>query len=384
MSTSPRGTRLVLYSKLAFYPSHWLALEEIARRYRADAVVLAAPRPEVPSVHAAHGTPNPAPGLPIDVRHMPRGSRATRLGWLARELKRIDPDVIWVQENPTDPFLLEMLALYRFRQRPRIVSAVSATIFARPPALERAAQRLLWPRLDGVIAVATPSVEGIRAAGLPESVPTWSLVAGALEPAAEVVPRPLPFESGEHDFVAGFSGRLVEEKGWRVLIEALRRLPKEFRLVVAGDGPQVGEITRLADSAELRERLFFVGLLPKSELWGFYAALDCLVVPSLTAPRWMESFGGVLTDAMVMGLPIVGSSSGSIPEVMGAAGIVVPEGDVAALASALVELRADPELCVRLGDAGRKRFRAEFAIPRYADKIAAALGLEPLHLASAV
>ena len=69
--------RLVLYSKLAFYPVHWLALEELVRRYRAGAVALAAPPPELTSLHAALGTADPerADGLPIEVRRMPTGSR---------------------------------------------------------------------------------------------------------------------------------------------------------------------------------------------------------------------------------------------------------------------------------------------------------------------
>ena len=127
--TRPEQT-LVLYSRLAFYPVHWLALEEVVRRFEARAIVLAAPPPaDLPTVHRAHGTADPAAGLPIEVRQVPPGSRRGRLTWIARQLRAIRPDVIWVQEEPIDPFLLEMLALYRFRQRPRIVTAVCENIF---------------------------------------------------------------------------------------------------------------------------------------------------------------------------------------------------------------------------------------------------------------
>ncbi len=130
--TRPEAT-LVLYSRLAFYPVHWLALEEVVRRFEANAIVLAAPPPaDLPTVHQAHGTADPAAGLPIQVRHVPRGSRRERLAWIARQLRAIRPDVIWVQEEPIDPFLLEMLALYRFHKKPRIVTAVCENIFPRP------------------------------------------------------------------------------------------------------------------------------------------------------------------------------------------------------------------------------------------------------------
>ena len=190
---------LVLYSRLAFYPIHWQALEQIVARYRVRAVVLAAPAPELPSVHEAHGTAEPARGA-IEVRRMPFGSRRERIAWLARQLREIKPDAVWVQEEPIDPFLLEILALYRLRRRPRIVASVCENIFP-PPAnrLERIARRALWPRLDELIAVAAPSVEGIRAGGMPHSVTATTLVAGGLEPPAQVEPLALPFV--ESDFV---------------------------------------------------------------------------------------------------------------------------------------------------------------------------------------
>ena len=94
--------RLVLYSRLAFYPVHWQALEQIVSRYDVQAFVLAAPAPELPSVHQAHGSAEPADGE-IDVSLMPAGTRRERAAWLARQLRQIGPDAIWVQEEPIDP-----------------------------------------------------------------------------------------------------------------------------------------------------------------------------------------------------------------------------------------------------------------------------------------
>ncbi len=378
--TQPPPDTLVLYSKLAFYPVHWLALEELVYGYHVHAVVLAAPAPQLPSVHEAHGIARPdwSSDARIDVRHMPRGSRAARLAWLARQLHRVRPDVVWVQEEPIDPFGLAILAYYRLRQRPRIVTAVCENIFPPPPrVLERLARRLLWPRLDQLIAVADPSVDGIRAAGMPRSVPASSLVAGGLEPPRSVEPMPLPFERGEADFVVGFAGRLVEEKGWRVLAQAVESLPPEFKLVIAGDGPQASELRGLVASGAAGGRIRYVGLLAKHDLWSFYRALDCLAVPSQTTARWKEQSASTLVDGLAMGLPVVASASGGIPHVLGDAGILVPERDPGALAAALRRLRDDPALRERLGRVGKERFEAEFSIRAYAEKIAAALRLRP-------
>src|SRR5262249_57034575 len=91
--TAAPDETLVLYSRLAFYPVHWHALEEIVRRFRARAVVLAAPSPELPSVHRALGSADPerATGLPIAGRRAPAGSRRERLGWRARPLPSARP-----------------------------------------------------------------------------------------------------------------------------------------------------------------------------------------------------------------------------------------------------------------------------------------------------
>lgn len=370
-------TKLVLYSRLAFYPVHWLALSEIVRRYETEAVVLAAAPPaDLPAVHRAHGTAREAGSrLPIDVRQVPPGSRRSRLAWIARQLREISPDAIWVQEEPIDPFLLEMLALYRFSKRPLIATAVCENIFPRPRRVaERTARHVLWPRLDQLLTVAQTSLDGIRAAGMPVSVPASTLVAGGLEPEGAVEPMRLPFDR-DGSFVVGFAGRIVPQKGWRVLAGSL---PENTQLVLAGDGDERAELEALAAADD---RIHYLGLLPKDELWAFYAALDSLAVPSLTTPRWKEQSASTLVDGLCMGVPVVASDSGGIPDIMGPAGVLVPEGDAAALSAAIARLRDDEPLRSSLGTAGKERFRTEFAIPVYADKIARALNLHTRSLA---
>jgi glycosyltransferase involved in cell wall biosynthesis len=145
-----------------------------------------------------------------------------------------------------------------------------------------------------------------------------------------------------------------------------------FKLAVAGDGPDADELQQ-----SLPGRFHYAGLLPKGDLWSFYAALDCLAVPSLTTSYWKEQLGQTVLDGLAMGVPVVASASGGLADAVGEAGIIVPEGDAGALAGALRRLAADAELRRRLSEQGPKRFRREFAIPAYADKIAAALELRP-------
>jgi glycosyltransferase involved in cell wall biosynthesis len=77
-------------------------------------------------------------------------------------------------------------------------------------------------------------------------------------------------------------------------------------------------------------------------------------------PNWKEQFGRILVEAMSCGVPVVGSSSGEIPNVLGKAGLVYPERNVAALRRVLLLLVGQPGLCRELGRRGRERVLAHY------------------------
>ena len=368
--------RFVLCSQRAFYAIHWQAYTNILERYAVRGTVLTSAPPPAPPGHDQLGDADPrALQSQYDIRFFPAGGRRERRRWLRAQLAELQPDAIWVQEEPVNPDLLDILRILRFNRHTRIATAVCENIFPATIFLRRWRNTLLWSRLNALLSVASPSARAIQQAGLPRSVPVINLAAGALVPPDNVMPLPLPFERTEHTFVIGFVGRIVEEKGWKFLLRALEQLPANFRLVMVGDGDQREELHQWLQRDSLRGRAFALGLFPKHELWRVYRAIDCLVLPSITVPFWTEQFGGVLADAMAMRLPVIGSRTGGIPEVIGDAGLIVPEGDADALAAALRRLQSDPALCQQFGERGEKRFHAEFAIPAYARKIATALSL---------
>src|SRR5260221_14335510 len=97
--------------------------------------------------------------------------------------------------------------------------------------------------------------------------------------------------------------------------------------------------------------------MPPARLAAQFCQIDALVLRSLTTPVWKEQFGRVLTEAMACGVPVVGSSSGAIPEVIGEAGLIFPEGDAAALAGCLAKLQQPPALRLALAQRGLARAR---------------------------
>ncbi|RPI51817.1 MAG: glycosyltransferase, partial [Chloroflexi bacterium] len=99
---------------------------------------------------------------------------------------------------------------------------------------------------------------------------------------------------------------------------------------------------------------------------AYYRQLDVLVVPSRTRPNWKEQFGRVAVEAMACGVPVVGSDSGEIPHVLGDAGLIFAEDDVAALGGHLVRLMQDAGLRAELAGKGRRRVLEHYTQARVA------------------
>jgi glycosyltransferase involved in cell wall biosynthesis len=101
--------------------------------------------------------------------------------------------------------------------------------------------------------------------------------------------------------------------------------------------------------------------------------MDCLVLPSRTTPDWKEQFGLVLAQAMLCGVPVIGSDSGAIPETIGEAGLLFPEGDTDALAAHIRRLMQRPEMRAELAAVGRRWGSARYSATALAAETAALL-----------
>ncbi|HLN42613.1 MAG TPA: glycosyltransferase family 4 protein [Acidimicrobiales bacterium] len=259
-----------------------------------------------------------------------------------RAVRHIKPDILHVNlDNPfTAPYGLLAGVLTR--------TVTIAVVHSATPAWNRRQQwlvRLIAPRVDAYVAVSgavartTESLLGL---------PTGSarvIYNGAQPPSSlatrDATPAPL----------VGAVGRLAQEKGYPVLLQALRALPG-CRLVFVGDGVDRAGLEAQVDELELTERVTFAGWVEPP--WTARWAVDVLAVPSFT-----EGFPLVIVEAMLAGIPVVASNVGGIPEMVvdGETGLLVPPGDAPALAAALERLLGDPEL--RAAVAARSRSVAE-------------------------
>lgn len=138
------------------------------------------------------------------------------------------------------------------------------------------------------------------------------------------------FHQGEKPVVL-FVGRLAEKKGVTYLIEAMKNI--DAKLVIVGDGPLKNDLMQQA--APQKDKICFMGSRTHEELIKIYASADVFVAPSITAADGdKEGLGLVLLEAMASGLPVIGSNSGGIPEIVhdGKNGFLTREKDSKAIA----------------------------------------------------
>jgi glycosyltransferase involved in cell wall biosynthesis len=174
------------------------------------------------------------------------------------------------------------------------------------------------------------------------------------------------------EFVVGFVGRFVPEKGLLTLLSALAQITDiPWKWLLLGRGILQTELLAKAEENGIKERLILVESVPHDEVPKYINLMNVLVLPSettyqfktMTAAGWKEQFGHVLIEAMACKVPVIGSDSGEIPYVIGDAGLIFPEGNVAALENCLHQMMLEPELRTKLKNLGYER-----AIARYTNQ----------------
>ena len=168
---------------------------------------------------------------------------------------------------------------------------------------------------------------------------------------------PLPDVQRQDNHLLVTSSADTPLKGLRHLLEAVASIRKrrDIRLTVIGMPKKGGEIEKLVLDLRLNGTLRFTGRIEYDDFARYYAEATMAVVPSL-----YEGFGMPAGEAMACGTPVISTSGGALPEVVGDAGMIVPPGNKEALEAAIVDLLDHPEKRHRLGQAGLKRVESAF------------------------
>jgi len=154
-------------------------------------------------------------------------------------------------------------------------------------------------------------------------------------------------------------------KGLSYLLRAVAQISKKrkIRLIVIGSPKKKSGIVKLIKELKIESSVTFTGRIDNQKFVKEYAKAALAVVPSV-----YEGFGLPVGEAMACGVPVISTTGGALPEVVGNAGIVVPPADSDALAKAITKVLDNPVMARSLATAGYKRVQENFTWKRAAEK----------------
>ena len=279
---------------------------------------------------------------------------------LARIVERLRPDVVHLDEEPYNVATFHGGRVSRRNGLPFLFFTWQ-NLNRRYPLPFSRMERWVYHAAAHAVAGSQAAASVLRCKGYPgpiSVVPQFGVDEDDFSP-GPVQARP---------FTVGFPNRLTPGKDPMLMLDALEMLPGEARLEVVGDGPLAGQLEREIVRRGLNGRVRVRARVPSADMPDVLRSMDVVVLPSRTTRRWKEQFGRVLVEAMACGVPVVGSASGEIPNIIGDAGLIVPEGNRGALAEAIRRVMCDHRLRSELATKGRLRALAHFTQRRVAEE----------------
>lgn len=254
---------------------------------------------------------------------------------LSRLVKELAPDVVHLWE---EPWSLVALHASHLKRDAALVLEVDQNLFKRlPPPFEWIRHHVL-ARTDHVLSRSTDATAVARASGYagPVTEIGYGVDTATFHPQAAVTGL-----KGDVPKV-GYVGRLVVEKGLDDLLDAVARSSARIEVALMGEGPHGPALRRRVAELGLADRVDFRPWGTPTSVADFMRGLDALVLLTRTTNDVKEQFGRVIIEAQACGVPVIGSTCGAIPLVVGSGGWIVPESDPDALARRLEAIAADP------------------------------------------
>lgn len=255
---------------------------------------------------------------------------------LHRLIRKVRPHVIHLWE---EPWSLVALQARWLKGDAGLVLEVDQNILKRlPPPFETIRKSVLGAT-DHILSRSSDATMVVEARGYSGPV---SMIGYGVDDTVFTPHRSSGEKKDPAQFVLGYVGRLIEEKGIQDVLEAMARTPVPVVLKLMGEGPYEAALREKAAALGLSDRMQITGWDEPAKVAAFLRSLDALVLMTRTTPSVKEQFGRVIIEAQGCGVPVVGARSGAIPDVIGEGGWVTPERDSAALASLIEAIHADP------------------------------------------
>jgi glycosyltransferase involved in cell wall biosynthesis len=257
-----------------------------------------------------------------------------RLGRILAETK---PHVLHLWEEPWS-----LVALQAVLQRPAgtaIVLEVDQNILKRLPPPFESIRRFVLARTAVILSRSGEATDVVRACGYTGPVLPigYGVDRDTFHPAGNASTR-VPHAP----LRLGYAGRLVVEKGLDDALVAMTVSRQPWTLSIMGEGPYEQPLRERAASLGLSDRVTFEPWSGVGAVAGMLRSIDVSLLLTRTTPVVREQFGRAITESQACGVPVIGSTCGAIPDVVGGGGWIVPESDPAALAALIDRLSAKP------------------------------------------
>lgn len=171
----------------------------------------------------------------------------------------------------------------------------------------------------------------------------------------------------ENDILVLFVGRFVYEKGIfdiphaaKLLIKELPELKEKLKFLMIGRGPEKEKISQIIKKLSLEDNFIIKAHSSYESMKEYYNSADIFILPSIPKENWKEQFGMAIVEAMSCGVPVISTLSGSIPEVVGEAGILIQPNDPQMLSATIKKMILEKGLRKQLSKLGRKRATDKF------------------------
>lgn len=261
---------------------------------------------------------------------------------LRRLLRELDPDVIHLWEEPWSIVALQAQML---RGRAALVLEVDQNILKRLPPPFEAIRKFVLGRTAHILSRSPDATEVVRACGYTGPV---TPIGYGVDLATFMPADDRSNATAGSPLRLGYVGRLVVEKGLDDALEALARSKSAATLSIMGEGPHGPHLRRRVAELGLGGRVTIQGWASPAAVAAFLRGLDALLLLTRTTDAVREQFGRVIIEAQACAIPVIGSTCGAIPDVVGDGGWIVPEQDPGSLSLLIDELSGRrAELAVR-------------------------------------
>ncbi len=297
---------------------------------------------------------------------------------LIRALNKVKPDVICMLEEPFSFFAFQIVF---FRN---IFSKKSKIIFYssdnhswkhhypyRPKLLYKFIFNYVSKNTDFAMVVNKETKEILRSKGFnkPIEIFSWGIDLDIFKEISKDEKIKNKKKLGlDRKIVIGYIGRILKIKGIETLVKIIEKNKEDlFHLLLIGEGPDKEYFQKLAEEMNIQNNCSFLGYIEPTELYNYYGVMDMLILPSFE--EFKERFGRVLIEAMACNIPIIGSNTGGIPEVIKDAGFLFEQKNLEDLDKKIHELLHNEKLKENIIFRGKKLVEKKYTWNAFAKKM---------------